>query len=140
MLYGAVIAVGATHSSVGRPGLGLWITFPALVLNTVLNLLLVPLLGTLGSATATAVVFGASTLLAVIVVNRILRIGINLKRLATLFALGLGFYAATAIAAPYLGRLTTSLAAIAIYLATLGVTGILNRTDRSRFMDILRIR
>ena len=138
MLYGAIVAVGATHSSVGRPGLGLWLAAPALVLNSVLNLMLVPRLGINGSACATGAVFCLNMLLSMVMLNYVLKISLNIRQLALTFALGLGAYLAAVALAPSLGWLATGLLVTGAYLVVLILTDILNRRDHSRILALLR--
>jgi len=137
MLYGAAVAVGAAYSSVGRPRLGLWLTAPTLVLNTMLNLMLVPHLGINGSAYATGTTFCLNMTLIIVMLNY-LKIRLEIRRLMLTFALGLGAYLATLAFGSSLGWLVTGLLVTGAYLIALTLTGILNRRDHARILALLR--
>lgn len=137
MLQGAIVAIGATHTSLGRPELGLWVGLPTLLLNVILNLLLVPDVGINGSAIAAVLVHGVQAVLVLIMLSRVLRIRIPLAALAFLFSLGIATYVGTLWMARSVGPVLAGLAGCGAQLLILCLTGILSGKDWARFRAVM---
>ena len=79
VVYGVVRTIGGSATAMGRPDLGLKIVGISATTNIVLNVLLIPIYGISGAATATTVSLLVSSLLGTVVTIKFLNVKIDLK-------------------------------------------------------------
>jgi len=136
-IFGAFISVGTVFSAIGKPGYDTIINIPALGINVLLCVTLVPTWGMNGAAIATAISFALRAFLGMAFVKYILRLDCIYMRFCTfiiLFLAVLTFMSLADIGVVWAEILFVAYTLIALFFQ-------LNRSDRQyllRYINFLR--
>jgi O-antigen/teichoic acid export membrane protein len=135
VIFGVVKAIGGSTTGAGRPGIALKIVATSATINIVLNILLIPYLGIVGAAIATAISLSVHTLLGLSLTIKILKVKIDFKWFAKLS--GATLLAILAFAClGFINVYLVSTIILCIYVLIIAAF-LLTNEDRTYFMELI---